>query len=78
MSRLNVNAVAFYDGARLRTLQAVFPQSEYTHLRGAGLGLRVGGFRGFSLELDWARALAAGDITRLHDNKIHARLLMEF
>ncbi len=78
LSRLNINAVAFYEGARLRTLQAVFPQNEYNYLRGSGLGLRVGGVRGFSLELDWARAMVAGDLTRANDNRLHARLLTEF
>jgi len=78
LSQLNINGIGFYEGARLRTLQPVFPQTDVTWLRGTGLGLRVSGYRGLSLDVDWARALHAGDITRVSDNRIHARLMMEF
>jgi hemolysin activation/secretion protein len=78
LSALNVNGIGFYEGARLRTFQPVFPQIDVNWLRGAGLGVRVSGIRGLSLDLDWARALTNGDITRANDNRVHARLMMEF
>jgi hemolysin activation/secretion protein len=78
MSSLKINGIAFVEGARLRTFQAVFPQASLNWLRGAGLGLRVSGIRGFSLELDWARALSAGDTTSANDDRVHARFQMEF
>jgi hemolysin activation/secretion protein len=78
LSLLNINGIAFYEGARLRTFQPVFPQLDVNWLRGAGMGLRVSGIRGLSLDLDWARALVAGDTTRANSNRVHARLLMEF
>jgi hemolysin activation/secretion protein len=78
LSQLNVNGIGFYEGARLRTFQPVFPQTDVNWLRGTGLGLRVSGYHGLSLDVDWARALHAGDITRVSDNRIHARLMMEF
>ena len=75
---LRIGAVAFYEGARLRTLQPVFPQPTYQLLRGAGIGLRVTGDRGLSFDLDLARALEDGDLTRAGDTRVHSRLLWSF
>jgi len=78
LGQLNINALAFFEGARLRTFQPVFPQIAVNWLRSAGVGLRVSGIRGLSLDLDLARALVAGDTTRADTNRMHARLMMEF
>ena len=75
---LRMTGLAFYEGARLRTLQPVFPQTSYTSLRGTGLGLRMTGWKGMSFDLDWARALVDGDITRAGDNRLLSRLLWEY
>lgn len=74
---LKVNGVAFVEGASLRTFEPVFPTPAWRLLRGAGLGLRVTGLRGLSLDVDWARALTDGDLTRAGDNRFHIRLLWE-
>jgi hemolysin activation/secretion protein len=77
-SPLRLNGLAFYEGARLRTLQSVAPQPPFQLLRGAGLGLRLGGSHGVSLDVDWARAIDNADQTRAGDNRVHARLLWDF
>jgi len=77
-SSLRLNGIAFYEGARLRTLQPVAPQPDHYLLRGTGVGLRLAANAGLSLDLDWARALDDADITRAGDTRIHARLLWSF
>lgn len=77
-SALGVTGLVFYEGARLRTLQPVYPQPTYQLLRGAGVGLRVTGSHGLSFDLDWARALDSADITRAGDSRVHSRLLWSF
>jgi hemolysin activation/secretion protein len=72
-----VNAIGFFEGAALRTLEPVFPTPAWRHLQGAGVGLRMAAPRGFSLDLDWARALKAGDLTRAGDQRFHVRLMWE-
>ena len=69
--------LTFVDAARLTTSQPQ-PQTEDTHqLRGMGVGLRLNAPRGFSFELDAARAMVDGDInyTRAGDKRVHMRLL---
>jgi hemolysin activation/secretion protein len=71
---LRVTGIAFFEGARLRTRQPLFPTPDTFRVRGAGLGLRVSGMRGLSFDLDWARALDDAQITRAGDYRVLARL----
>ena len=75
---LRVAGVAFYEGARLRTREPLFPTPDYYRIRGTGLGLRVSGPGGLSMDLDWARALDDGMITKAGDNRLLARLAWDF
>lgn len=77
-SPLRLTGLAFYEGARLRTLEPVAPQPGHYLMRGAGIGLRLVANAGLSLDLDWARALDDADITRAGDTRVHARLLWSF
>ncbi len=72
-----LNALVFLEGASLRTLEPVFPTPAWRQLRGAGFGLRIAAPRGFKVDLDWAHAFVAGDVTRAGANRVHARLLWE-
>lgn len=74
---LRVTGLAFFEGARLRTLEAVAPTQPWRSLQGAGVGLRIAAPRGFSVDIDWARALTAGDLTREGDTRLHIRALWE-
>lgn len=86
-SPLRLAGVGFYDAARLSVLQydptrsTMLAPLRYT-LRGAGVGLRLSGPRGVSLNLDVARALSDGGAgsnnTRAGDYRIHSRLVWEF
>lgn len=73
-----LSGLAFYDGAKLRTLDQVAPLPTFQLLRGAGLGLRVDGNRGLSFDLDGARALDDADVTRAGNFRVHARLLWNY
>ena len=73
-----LGGLAFFDMVRLKTLQAVAPQPRYDSLRGTGLGLRLTGPAGLSLEADLAKALVAGDITRSGEVRVHARALWAY
>jgi hemolysin activation/secretion protein len=73
-----VAGVAFYEGARLRTLEPVYPQPAYQTIRGTGLGLRLSGAYATQLSLDLARAIDQGITTQAGDYRFYARLLMNF
>jgi hemolysin activation/secretion protein len=75
---LRITGVAFVEGAHLRTRQPLFPTPDAFRVRGAGLGLRVSGVRGVSLDVDWARALDDAQITRAGDQRVLARLAWDF
>ena len=78
-SGLRLSGIAFWDGARLRRREAVTTiVPDRYQLRGAGLGMRVSGTRGFTLELDWARALDDAQVTRAGDNRLHSRFAWDF
>ena len=70
-----LTGLTFFDAARLRTLQPLFPQPANRQLRGVGVGLRLVAPRGIAVELDWAHALDDGDITKAGNNRLHARLV---
>lgn len=82
-----LTGLAFYDAAKLTSLQfdpwtgSSLPALNY-YLRGVGLGLRLTGPKGLSLDLDLARALSDGgtghDHTKSGDYRAHVRLLWEF
>lgn len=73
-----LGGLLFFDAARLTILQPLFPQPALETLRGAGFGLRASAPRGVSIELDAARALVDGDITRSGDKRVHARAVWGF
>jgi len=84
---LRMTGLAFYDMARLTSLQydplysRSLPSIHYT-LRGVGVGVRLSGPRGLSLDLDLARALNdagnASTSTKSGDYRLHSRLIWEF
>jgi hemolysin activation/secretion protein len=73
VSAWRITGLAFADVARLGILRAVAPQSDSYTLAGVGFGLRLSAPRGFSVDLDAARALRAGDITPSNSTRVHAR-----
>jgi hemolysin activation/secretion protein len=73
-----LNALAFFEGVRLRTRQPVYPQPVWAMLRGSGFGLRLSAPQGAAVELDWARAIDAGANTRAGEHRLHGRLLWDF
>jgi hemolysin activation/secretion protein len=77
-----LSGLAFYDAAQLTTQLATqpvaAPQPKTQRLRGSGFGLRMSAPHGFSVEVDAARALVDGDITRAGEKRIHARSLWAF
>jgi hemolysin activation/secretion protein len=74
---LRLNAIGFFETAALRTLEPALLTPAWRRLQGVGFGLRMAAPRGFSLDLDWARALTDGDLTRAGDHRLHVRLLWE-
>jgi len=84
---LRMTGLGFFDMARLTSLQydplysRNLPSIHYT-LRGVGVGVRLSGPRGLSLDLDLARALNdagnASTSTKSGDYRIHSRLIWEF
>jgi len=73
-----IAGVAFFEGARLYTYDAAYPQPSYRLIRGTGVGLRLSGPIGTSLDIDLARALDNGDTTKSGDYRLHARLMLNF
>jgi hemolysin activation/secretion protein len=78
-SPFRLTLIGFYDASRLRRREAVttIVYDRYK-LRGTGIGMRLAGPRGFSMELDLARALDDGQVTRAGDNRLHSRLAWDF
>lgn len=68
----------FYDAAKVAIQNAVAPQASSHRLRGSGVGFRLAAPYGISLEVDAARALVDGDVTRAGDKRIHARSVWSF
>ncbi len=64
----------FAETARLRIKDPLPDQPSRFDLTGAGLGLRFTAWKNLKGELDWARALKAGAVTRKDDNRWHFRL----
>jgi hemolysin activation/secretion protein len=77
-SPIRLLGLAFYEGARLKTMQAVYPQPSRQLLRGEGIGLRLEGGHGLTFDIDLARALDNADQTRAGDLRVHSRLLWNF
>jgi hemolysin activation/secretion protein len=73
-----LTGLAFYEQAKLWTMQPVYPQPSSQLLRGTGIGLRLVGGHGLIFDLDLARALDNADITRAGDLRVHSRLLWNF
>jgi len=73
-----IAGVAFFEGARLHTLEAAYPQPSFRLIRGTGIGLRLSGPIGTSLDVDLARALDDGETTKAGDYRLHARLMLNF
>jgi hemolysin activation/secretion protein len=84
---LRLTGVGFFDAARLTALQydpihaASLPPLHYK-LQGVGVGLRLSGPRGLSLDVDVATALTDGGNaninTKTGDIRLHSRLVWEF
>ena len=82
-----INGLGFFDAARLTSLQydpqtrANLPPVIYS-LRGTGLGVRLSAPKGFSLDIDFAKALSDGGNgsvnTRKGDYRLHTRLVWSY
>jgi hemolysin activation/secretion protein len=74
--------LAFVDEAILQTIQPGLNEPARASFAGTGVGLRVNGLRGQSLQLDVARALINGNVTNGGTSRgawrVHARLGVEF
>ena len=75
---LRLTILGFFEGARLRVRQPLFPQPGSYVIRGAGFGLRLSGPRGLSFDVDLARALVDAQVTKAGDHRLHARLAWEY
>lgn len=74
-----LSGLAFFDTAwLLNRPQPAIPAPEVQRLRGIGFGLRMAAPHGWSLDVDFAHALLAGDITRAGENRVHARAVWIF
>jgi hemolysin activation/secretion protein len=73
----DVHLLAFVDGGYVHVRQPITADDRFT-LAGAGLGVRLKGWRGISAGLDWAVALKALGNTERGDSRAHARLNYEW
>jgi hemolysin activation/secretion protein len=69
----DLRMVAFLDGGSVSVLDSISADSQYD-LAGAGLGLRLKGWRGLTMGLDWAVALNALGKTKQGDNHLYFKL----
>ncbi len=74
----DLHLLAFVDGGFVNVREALPGQYEQFNLAGAGLGLRLNGWRGVSVGLDWAVALKALGHTERGDSRAHFRLGYEW
>jgi hemolysin activation/secretion protein len=72
-----VRLLAFVDGGKVKVLSPI-TADEYYNLVGAGLGLRVKGWRGASATLDWALAMQDLAGTRQGDSRVYFKLGYEW
>lgn len=73
----DVHLLAFVDGGYVHVRQPITADDRFT-LAGAGLGMRLKGWRGVSAGLDWAVALKALGETERGDSRSHVRLGYEW
>lgn len=73
-----LHLLAFVDGGEVRVRQPLPGATDRFTLAGAGLGLRLEGWRGVSAGLDWAVALKAIGDTERGDSRAHFRLGYEW
>ncbi len=69
--------LAFFDGAEVRVREPITADARFT-ISGAGLGLRLKGWRGVFAGLDWAVALNDLGTTERGDDRAHFRLGYEW
>jgi hemolysin activation/secretion protein len=69
--------LAFVDGGKVKVLSPI-TADEYYNLVGAGLGLRVKGWRGVSATLDWALAMQELAGTQQGDSRLYFKLGYEW
>lgn len=74
----DVHMLAFVDGGRVRVRSPLPDQESQFSLAGAGLGLRLKGWKGVSAGLDWAVALKEVGRTQAGDSRGHFRLGYEW
>ena len=73
----DLHLLAFADGGLVTVLEPITAADRFT-LAGAGLGLRLKGWRGVSAGLDWAVALKNMGNTERGDSRAHFRLGYEW
>lgn len=74
----NAKLSAFYDIAKIRTIDAAVGQPNQTVLSGIGLGFRANAWKNFNLNLDLAWPLKDSSATKKGDFTSHMRFWYEF
>jgi hemolysin activation/secretion protein len=73
----DAHGLAFFDGGTVKVIDPITADDHYT-LAGAGLGLRMKGWRGATVALDWAVALKDLGNTRRGDRRVYFKLGYEW
>jgi hemolysin activation/secretion protein len=73
----DAHALTFFDGGTVKVIDPITADDHYT-LAGAGLGLRMKGWRGATVALDWAVALKDLGNTRRGDRRVYFKLGYEW
>lgn len=73
----DAHLLAFVDTGSVKVLSPITADDHYT-LAGAGLGMRVKGWRGFSAALDWAVALSELGNTMRGDSRVYFKFGYEW
>jgi hemolysin activation/secretion protein len=73
----DAHVLAFVDGGTVKVIDPITADDHYT-LAGAGLGMRVKGWRGVSAAVDWAVALKDLGNTRRSDSRVYFKLGYEW
>jgi len=78
ISEIRLNGLAFYEGGAVFTSQRLTTPASKDQLISSGLGLRLSAAKGFSLDADVARTLAAGSVTPANNKRYSVRTILNF
>lgn len=75
---VDMHALLFADDARLRVREPLPGEKSRMEISSVGLGLRVAGWNGWKIDVDWARAYKSAGTVDVGDTHAHARVVYEF